>query len=319
MLQTAQTLDTPQVIHRDTLLLVDDDRMLRVLMAEQLNYLGYNVIEAENGQQAWEILQRPETNIEVIILDREMPVMDGMKFIDTIKRDPKLQDKTVIMSTGYGQPEQIKQGITAGVYYYLVKPVNFNVLSTIVRSAIDDANHHKNLRELTKKQENSLTRLTEGNFAIRTLEEAQYVTRLLAQCYENPERVVNGIEALIVNGIEHGNLQVGFDLKKQLLENGNWQQEITRRQNMAENISKKVLVQYYKNTDKHILIITDDGQGFDWKKYLNFDPSRAAYTNGRGIPQARQYCFNELTYNATGNQVIAVVYRTGGTDNVDRQ
>lgn len=55
------------------------------------------------------------------------------------------------------------------------------------------------------------------------------------------------------------------------------------------------------------VVITDQGKGFEWKRYLNIDPSRAGDNHGRGMAQANTLSFDRLTYNADGNQAIAYV------------
>ena len=55
------------------------------------------------------------------------------------------------------------------------------------------------------------------------------------------------------------------------------------------------------------VVITDQGDGFDWKKFMRIDPSRAGDNHGRGIAQANATSFDKLTYNDKGNQVIAFV------------
>lgn len=294
---------------QQTILLVDDDRTLRAVLALQLEQMGYQIIEATNGQEAYEILQQQWDQIDIIVLDREMPVMDGMEFIQTLKQDNRFDHIPAIMVTGSGQPSQISQGIEAGVFYYLVKPIHYDVLSTLVSSAMEESARVKKLSSLLENQNDSFNLLTEADFVITTISEAEHLSSMLADCYPNPMRVFPGLFGLMTNAIEHGNLGIGYTEKSRLLEKGQWGQEINHRLLLAENIYKNITVNYHKTDQAITVIITDQGKGFDWKSFLTINPDRVLKGNGRGIALACIQSFDKLEYNATGTQVTATVFK----------
>lgn len=297
------------------ILLVDDDRTLRAVLAMQLEQMGYEAVEAANGRQALELLEQEGDSLDIILLDREMPVMDGMEFIAQLKAHPRFRKKPVIMATGSGQPEQISEGIDAGVFYYLVKPVSYDVLSTLVSSAMREAMRHKKTELVNGKQKNSFTLLQEGDFTFSTLQEADALSSLLANSYPEPDRVYPGLLALMNNAIEHGNLGIGLEEKAQLLAAGKLEAEISRRLLKPDNAQKNVQVSYRRTPDAMTVTITDQGQGFDWRSYLEINPERAVQGNGRGIAMAKIESFDTLHYNAAGNQVTAsVVLDKAGLD-----
>jgi CheY-like chemotaxis protein len=105
------------------ILIADDDRITRIMLCRQLQLLGHTVWEAENGQEALQLLKdKGEANI--IFLDREMPVMDGLATMVHLRKNPVWQHIPVVMLTGADSTEKITQGLNAGVNYYLVKPFN---------------------------------------------------------------------------------------------------------------------------------------------------------------------------------------------------
>lgn len=289
-------------------LLVDDDRTLRAVLTLQLEQMGYEVTEASHGQDALEILEKHSRDIDIIILDREMPVMDGMAFIRQVKTETRYAKIPIIMATGSGQPEQISQGIEAGVFYYLVKPVNYDVLATLVSTAMREASRNRKMAAILQKQKDSFTLLSEGDFSIVTLQEAEDLSQMLANCFDDPDRVYPGVLNLMHNAIEHGNLGIGLDRKAELLATGNWNEEVNRRLLAIENANKRVTIRYQKNDNTQQVIITDQGRGFDWQRFLTLDPERAVQSNGRGIALARTQSFDALEYNPAGNSVTATVY-----------
>ena len=295
--------------YQQTILLIDDDRTLRAVLAMQLEQMGYRIIEATQGQEGYEILQQLSDEIDIIVLDREMPVMDGMEFIQTLKQDTRFDHIPAIMVTGSGQPSQISQGIEAGVFYYLVKPIHYDVLSTLVSSAMEEFARIKKLSSLLANQNDSFNLLTEADFVITTPQEAEHLSSMLADCYPDPLRVFTGLFGLMTNAIEHGNLGIGFEEKSRLLDKGTLAHEIKHRLLRAENIYKNITINYRKNDQSITVTITDQGKGFDWVSYLTINPDRALKGNGRGIALARIQSFDKLEYNATGNQVTATVFK----------
>lgn len=89
--------------HKHSVMVVDDEENFRGIISLKLNSLGFDVIEAKNGQEA---LDKLETIIpEVILLDLQMPVLDGMQTLKKIKENKKLAEIKVIFLTNYGDPE----------------------------------------------------------------------------------------------------------------------------------------------------------------------------------------------------------------------
>jgi CheY-like chemotaxis protein len=289
------------------ILLIDDDRTLRAVLQMQLEQLGYEVIEAVNGKEALETLQEHKSTIDIILLDREMPVMDGMQFISVIKSDAELKQIPVIMVTGSGQPSQISQGIEAGVFYYLVKPIHYNVLSSIVATAMRDAARKNRLSTVVTMQNDAFKLLTHAEFYLSTPQQAENLAALLANCYADPGRVFPGLAELMINGIEHGNLKIGFEEKGRLLAADSLAREINSRLMRAENVNKEIKVAYQKTAAEQSITITDQGEGFNWHGFLNLDPTRVTQANGRGIATARIQSFDDITYNTSGNQVKATI------------
>jgi two-component system cell cycle response regulator len=140
-------------------------------------------------------------------------------------------------------------------------------------------------------------------FKIRSIQEAAALARFTAAMFRDPLRLEPGLYALMLNAVEHGCLELGFELKTRLLAEDNWQAEVQRRQSLPENRQKTVEIVLARRPEGVFIVITDPGPGFDWKSWINIDPARARDTHGRGIARARGVSFDSLAYNAAGNQV----------------
>ena len=123
-----------------------------------------------------------------------------------------------------------------------------------------------------------------------------------------------GLSELLVNGVEHGNLGIDFAEKSRLREADRWESEVERRLALPENVCKAVRLRVLRDEERWVFEIADDGPGFDWRRFLDFDPERAFAPNGRGIALSRQLSFSSLTYIPPGNVVIVTVprVRAGG-------
>ncbi len=151
------------------------------------------------------------------------------------------------------------------------------------------------------------------SYQLRTLHEAKELANLLAAAHPDPDRVVVGLTELLVNAVEHGNLGITYREKAELLDQGDLQAEIERRLALPELASRRVKVTLQRAADRLSTCIEDEGAGFEWQLYDDYDPEHALDPNGHGIAIARGVSFDEVTYHGRGNVVVAVV-RLGTPD-----
>lgn len=291
------------------ILTVDDQIDDLEIINHILNRDNYDIMSATNGLQALETLEK-HSDIDVVILDRMMPIMDGMSFLHRIKQNKKFSNIPVIMQTAAGDDHEINEGIEAGVYWYITKPFPHNLLSSIVKSALRMRKKHQKASELTdfyirrrKKMKMGMTKLSNCKFSLDYLQDAKNVAVALSCIFPEPRKMLGACIELLVNAVEHGNLGISFEEKSQLLLEGKWEEEIEYRENLPKNRSKHVDVDVNRTDDEIYVKITDQGEGFDWKKYLNLDHTRAHKVNGRGIYLASLE-FDSLEFSSTGNEVI---------------
>jgi anti-sigma regulatory factor (Ser/Thr protein kinase) len=140
----------------------------------------------------------------------------------------------------------------------------------------------------------------EGKFRFRTLDEGEYLALGIAHACDAPEQVV-AISELLCNAVEHGNLGITYDEKSKYIKEDTFYTEIERRLALPENASKYVEIKLKKSRNDMTVLITDQGPGFDFKKYLVLDETRVFHMHGRGIALANS--FADLQYLGTGNQV----------------
>lgn len=292
-------------------LLVDDEALnLEILLEYFDGEETFTLQAAESGEAAWQMLQNPEYEFKLILLDRMMPGLDGIGLLKRIKLDPRLAAIPVIMQTAANSPDQIREGLEAGAYYYLTKPYRRDSLLAIVHAALSDAEARSSLSRQLHLHINSLQFLDQAEFSIRTIEEAAQLASFIANACPNPDAAVMGISELLINGVEHGNLGLTYAEKSRFKQDDSWQEEIKRRTALPENAGKEVRLSYRRQADSITLRICDQGNGFTWQNYLEIDPQRAFDPNGRGIALSRMLSFSNITYEGSGNVAVATISRS---------
>ena len=113
------------------ILIVDDDATTRKLLGLYLRAKGYEVAYAENGLDGLEKLGAENPNL--IISDLNMPYMDGIEFVKTVRADPARNEVPILMVTTEADPEERERALSAGVNGYLVKPVTAETVTQNIR------------------------------------------------------------------------------------------------------------------------------------------------------------------------------------------
>ena len=285
------------------LLAVDDEDFNLDIMECHLTKAGFDVILAEDGAVALERLEQ-NPDVKVIVLDRMMPNMNGMEFLERVRNDERYQDIPVVMQTAAAMTDQVLQGVKAGVYYYLTKPYKASLLVGIVQSALEDAHNKKRMKEEVRKGQLVFGLMRQSSFRFRTLDEAKALALYIANCFPNPQEAVYGLHELLINAIEHGNLGITYDEKTNLVLRGELQNEIERRL-ASERYKDRVATVTFSAMEEFVSVtIKDEGEGFEWRKYLELDSSRMTNPNGRGIATARTFSFHNMEYLGCGNEVV---------------
>lgn len=291
----------------ERVLVIDDEELNLFIIEEFLAEEGLDLDLQSDPTQAWERLQELKNPYSLVILDRMMPGLDGMDFLRRMKANPRYAHIPVIMQTAAAAPEQVREGLQAGAYYYLVKPYEPEALISIVRGALEDYRVRQALRRLSRRLEDAQKLLVSAKYRFSSLKDINKLVPALAEFAPVPELVAAGLSDLMVNAVEHGNLGVTYQEKSLLKWEGDWEAEIRRRLALPQFHGRFATVRVERRPETLIFTITDQGDGFEWNKFLTFDPDRAFDPNGRGIAMAKMMSFSALDYQGKGNIVVAQV------------
>jgi CheY-like chemotaxis protein len=116
------------------ILIAEDERDIRDLVAFTLRFAGHEVFAASNGEEAVEMA--PRVNPDLILMDVRMPRMTGYEACKAMKADPGLKDIPVVFLTARGQDAEIQQGLEVGAEEYLLKPFAPDHLTSRVKTIL---------------------------------------------------------------------------------------------------------------------------------------------------------------------------------------
>jgi CheY-like chemotaxis protein/anti-sigma regulatory factor (Ser/Thr protein kinase) len=289
------------------ILIVDDNPLDRELLEIHLSKEGYEIETAEDGVAAFHRLEADPWRFDCVLLDKNMPRLGGVPLLQWLKSNPELKSLPVILQTASDSRADLIEGMRAGAAYYLTKPYDVEMLLTVVATAVQDRAGYKQLQSVARRATTAIRLMRTAEFEVRTIDEARDLGTHLAGLCPDPVNTVIGLTELLINAVEHGNLGITYDEKTELNASGRWLEEVQRRLALPENASKKVDVGFSRDDSGIRIRIRDEGAGFDWKSYIDPQPTRAFDTHGRGIVIARRLSFDELEYRGCGNEVVGSI------------
>ena len=136
---------------REKILIVDDAEVNRGILCEVFKD-SYDVIEAENGQMALDILNKDSSGITIILLDLVMPILNGFEFLEIINRSGLIKKIPVILITGDYTMEAEKRGFNLGVSDVITKPFNPEIVTKRVTNTIELYKHKNELENMVDEQ-----------------------------------------------------------------------------------------------------------------------------------------------------------------------
>jgi DNA-binding response OmpR family regulator len=306
---STRRLDAVSGTGKAKILIADDQEALRSLLSRMLSREGFEPIEADDGEKAIELYRSLAPPL--VISDIMMPKKDGLTLLTEIKKiDPTA---AVILMTGHGNEDILLKALQGGATNFFKKPFN-------VRGLIREI--HKIFQYKAVEAKSSLYSpflIRESKeFAIRT-GNPQYqpvVNQITLQlpCLLPESEILNlkiGIEEMLTNAIEHGNLGISFHEKKTAIEKGKLGELLAGRLEEGGNADKKVIVKSTLTPEAFSISIKDEGAGFDWRNLPELLPENLFSYNGRGIFLTKIY-YDEVYYSQSGNEVTLVKRKKDG-------
>ena len=162
-----------------TVLVVDDEPLVRWSLAERLSADGFEVVEAGTAQEA---LERTREGVDLILLDYRLPDSDGLRVLKQVKEIAP--DTLVIMLTAHSSIETAVEAIKQGAYHYASKPFNLDEVMLVVEKALETTRLRREVRRLRADQEYTLDRMVGESSTMQELK------MLLARVASSPASTI---------------------------------------------------------------------------------------------------------------------------------
>jgi CheY-like chemotaxis protein len=122
---------------KDIILIVDDFQSIRKVIGNTLERHDYEVLEAENGQDAINVIEKANGKIDLILSDYNMPVMNGFDFLVEIRKHPKYGKIPFVFLTSEKNLDKMKEAKTIGLDAWIQKPYTIDTFVSQIKYCID--------------------------------------------------------------------------------------------------------------------------------------------------------------------------------------
>jgi two-component system, chemotaxis family, chemotaxis protein CheY len=114
-------------------LVVDDSRAMRMILSRSLNKVGFETSTAANGKDALEILEQKSPDLALMLVDWNMPEVNGLEFIRRVRAMPRYAQTPLMMVTTETEVEQMVKALEAGANEYVMKPFTDDIIADKLR------------------------------------------------------------------------------------------------------------------------------------------------------------------------------------------
>ncbi|QDU79405.1 hypothetical protein Pla110_11150 [Polystyrenella longa] len=293
-----------------TILVVDDSAADRIRVGGLMKKIpDVNIVFASNGVEALEAI---EDHIpDIVLTDLQMPEMDGLELVSTIKKEYRLIP--VIILTGEGSETVAVQALQQGAASYVSKPRMAKDLRDIVERVLSTAEAQSaQTRLMTYRMTRNETEFCIENDPALISSLVSYlqeeVTRM--RFCDETERLRVGIalDEAILNAYYHGNLEISSALREQ--DHQAYYNLAEERRHQDPYQSRRIHITATLTPEKATYIVRDEGAGFDQSTLPDpADPANLEKPCGRGVLLMKTF-MDEIHFSETGNQVTLVKHRS---------
>ena len=275
---------------------------------------GYSFTISKDHKAALEQLNLYPNKFQVLLLDTNL-VRKHQNILNDINNNNRLSNLALMLQyENDKQDYKVNQENISNPSYYFSSQ---DILKTLEQIKLRDTDE---LEYMFSTEYKSLNFMRNGTYEIRSLKEAKLISHYLASICPKPKNALLGLTELILNAIEHGNLEIDYQEKTRLKERNLWENEIERRLALSKNKSKVVTINFRANDDNSINFrITDSGNGFNFTEFDKTEPKQLLNSHGRGIFMAKEIGFDKLNYLGNGNIVEARILRTAPNTEAETQ
>ncbi|MCK5567274.1 MAG: response regulator [Actinomycetia bacterium] len=300
-----QTTENPP-----TVLVVDDEDVIRFTLQKKLTRMGYKVISLEKAEDVLYLLKNDDVKIDLVITDIKLRKMDGIELLQRIKN---LDDPIpVLIITGHGNVEDAIKALRYGASDFIRKPFDINDVASSARSILRSKREKEFSDNFAQynEYEKSIHKIPVDPTVINPI--AYRLTRNLVTTglcnFITAENITLALIESISNAMFHGNLEISSEIKN--VEGiKRFNDEVDKRKN-EETYKNRLITINYELTNEYVeYIIEDEGKGFNFNSLPDpRDPENFFKNSGRGLLIIRIH-MDEVEWNGHGNIIRLRKYK----------
>lgn len=119
------------------LIVADDSRLIRGIIEKTVASIGFDAVQAGNGKEALDMLEADGKDINLVLLDWNMPLMNGIDVIKSMRKDDRFKKIPVLMISTESEDDRIQEAISAGAQGYLTKPFTGDKLIDAIKHILE--------------------------------------------------------------------------------------------------------------------------------------------------------------------------------------
>jgi len=298
---------------KDEILLVieDKNRYKKVLDLIRENVLNVKIHSAKDFHDAIDTYIN-NVKIDFVIIDSLTEKYDSFELLKKLKRI-KSKVGILILSEDITKELSLK-ALNDGAYNLISLDKSLDAIIINIRSYFHGLQSDRLKVEIIQfLEEGKLTYVLPNSLKYIPVV-SHHLTRDLAQVgLVNEDEIDNikfGLQEILINSIEHGNLEITFEEKSKLLKKGyEISKIIDKFSSNKKYAERKVRIDFTLTKEKAEYIITDEGNGFEWKALSEKKSKKdLLLEHGRGISMAKKH-FDEFFFNSKGNQVTMMIFK----------
>lgn len=288
-----------------TVLVVDPCRETQAQILEHLHNRGFSVITASDPTTALATIEL--TAPDIVLTDSFLPEGSGLALTKTL-RARQVPCPVIVMGTHRSEQAAL-HALRAGAVDYLQKPIGVEELAHALQRA----------RYLLPADMADTPGLMRSNYELTVDSDPRHIPGIVSWLLRATAGALSDItqlhlrgalQELLLNAVEHGNLEISSPIKRQALDQNRLSQLVQERLAQPRLAQRTVSIHVHCDRQAGLLEyrITDQGKGFQWKTLLHHrtSPCNPEDASGRGIFLARSF-FPNLRYNDRGNEVTVQI------------
>lgn len=295
--------------YKGTILIIDDNNDLLEYLKDFFMIYNYEVILAETGNEGIEKFR--EYLPDIVISDMRLPDKNGDIVVKEIKAINK--EVPIIIITGFSDKQLILSAMRNGALDLLKKPFKPKDLRYLINK-IDTLFRKIKVRLSSSFVEWEKRELKISNDIYIISPVVNFIFSNIDYISGDVSFLKNGLQELLINAVEHGNLNISYDEKQELLEKGDYNNRLKEKASLPEFKDKYVTIKVFSTPEYLKVIIEDMGNGFDLSSIPDpANPENFLKESGKGILMAL-HAYDKVDYNEVGNCVTLIKFADGKRD-----